>query len=80
VSLPFVLKAFFPYGHVACLGNLPPSHLQYIIIQMVAKNLAVYEPAKQTRSVLLHWRLPEEWAEVLHEWVRIDNQYLESYG
>ena len=37
---------------------------------MVAKNLAVYEPPKQTRTVLLHWRLPEEWAEVLHEWVR----------
>lgn len=37
--------------------------------EMVAKNLAVYEPAKQTRSVLLYWRLPEEWAEVLHEWV-----------
>jgi len=52
------------------LGKLPPSHLQYIISQMVAKNLAVYEPAKQTRSVLLYWRLPEEWAEVLHEWVR----------
>ena len=39
---------------------------------MVTKDLAVYEPAKQTRSVLLYWRLPEEWAEVLHEWVRPD--------
>lgn len=37
---------------------------------MVSKNLAAYEPPKQTRSVILHWRLPEEWAEVLHEWVR----------
>jgi hypothetical protein len=55
---------------LCCLGKLPPSHLQYIISQMVAKDLAVYEPAKQTRSVLLCWRLPEEWAEVLHEWVR----------
>lgn len=36
---------------------------------MVAKNVASYEPAKQTRSVLLYWRLPEEWAEVLHGWV-----------
>ncbi|TFY61503.1 hypothetical protein EVJ58_g4475 [Rhodofomes roseus] len=35
---------------------------------MVSKNLAVYEPPRQTRTVLLHWRLPEEWAEVLHEW------------
>jgi ESCRT-II complex subunit VPS25 len=36
---------------------------------MVSKNLAVYEPLKQTRSVLLYWRLPDEWAEVLHGWV-----------
>jgi hypothetical protein len=36
---------------------------------MVEKNLAVYEPPKQTRSVLIHWRLPEEWAEVLYDWV-----------
>jgi len=39
---------------------------------MVAKDLAVYEPAKQTRSVLLYWRLPKEWAEVLYERVRPD--------
>lgn len=58
-----------PYSRVICLGKLLPSHLEYIISQMVAKNLAVYEPAKQTRSVQLYWRLPEEWAEVLHEWV-----------
>ena len=45
---------------------------------MVAKNLAVHEPAKQTRSVLLYWRLPEEWAEVLHEWVRSDDQVPET--
>lgn len=38
---------------------------------LVAKNLAVYEPPKQTRSVLLYWRLPEEWAEVLYDWVRL---------
>ena len=44
---------------------------------MVTKNLAVYEPAKQTRSVLLYWRLPEEWAEALHEWVGLVDQALE---
>lgn len=35
---------------------------------MVAKNLAVYEPVKQTRAVLLWWRTPDEWAEELHKW------------
>ena len=36
---------------------------------MVSKNLAAYEPPKQTKSVLLYWRSLDEWAEVLHEWV-----------
>ena len=58
-----------PDSRVIRLGRLLPSHLEYILSQMVAKDLAVYEPAKQIRSVLLYWRLPEEWAEVLHEWV-----------
>ncbi|KAK0221868.1 ESCRT-II complex vps25 subunit [Armillaria fumosa] len=46
---------------------LPP-YLEHIMGAMVAKNVAVFEPAKQTRSALLYWRLPEEWAETLHEW------------
>ncbi|KAJ4474971.1 ESCRT-II complex vps25 subunit [Lentinula aciculospora] len=46
-----------------------PSYLTYILAQMVSKKLAVYEPPKQDRSVLIYWRLPEEWAEVLHDWV-----------
>jgi len=46
-----------------------PSHLSNLMETMVATNLATYEPSKQTRSVLIYWRLPEEWAEVLHDWV-----------
>lgn len=37
---------------------------------MVSKNLAVYEPPKQTKSVILYWRSLDEWAEALHDWVR----------
>ncbi|KAI0031144.1 ESCRT-II complex vps25 subunit [Vararia minispora EC-137] len=46
---------------------LPP-HLALVLAHMVAKGLAAYEPPRQSRTVLLHWRLPEEWAEVLHDW------------
>ncbi|KZP17555.1 ESCRT-II complex, vps25 subunit [Athelia psychrophila] len=49
--------------------RIMPSHLSYIFADMVAKNVAGYEPPKQTRSILVYWRLPEEWAEVLHGWV-----------
>ncbi|KAI0954747.1 hypothetical protein AcW1_006539 [Taiwanofungus camphoratus] len=48
--------------------RLLPSHLSFLLAEMVSKNVAVYEPPKQTRAVLLYWRLPEEWAEALHEW------------
>lgn len=57
------------------LGRLLPSHLSYLLSEMVLKNLAAYEPPKQTRSVILYWRLPEEWAEVLHAWVRAHYPY-----
>ncbi|KAG6846866.1 hypothetical protein H0H93_011367, partial [Arthromyces matolae] len=46
---------------------LPP-YLSHIISSMVAKDLATYEPQKQTRSVLLYWRSPDDWAEALHSW------------
>jgi len=45
-----------------------------LITTLVSKNMAVYEPAKQTRSVLLFWRQPEEWAEALHAWATASGQ------
>ena len=46
-----------------------PNHLAQLLGVMVSKDLAVYEPAKQPRAALLYWRSPEEWADVLYEWV-----------
>ncbi|KAL4257014.1 VPS25 family protein [Pleurotus pulmonarius] len=54
--------------------RLLPDHLASLISSMVANNLAVYEPPKQSRSVLLYWRRPEEWADVLHSWVASTGQ------
>ncbi|KAG2103109.1 ESCRT-II complex vps25 subunit [Suillus discolor] len=51
-----------------------PQYLSSLMAIMVAKNLAVYEPSKQTRAVLLYWRLPEEWADVLHSWATATGQ------
>ncbi|KAJ6619547.1 ESCRT-II complex vps25 subunit [Mycena sp. CBHHK59/15] len=48
--------------------KLLPSYLSVIMAAMVSKNVAAYDPLGQTRSVLLYWRLPEDWAEVLHGW------------
>jgi ESCRT-II complex subunit VPS25 len=50
-------------------GKITPNHLSNIMEAMAEKNLATYEPPKQARSILIYWRLPEEWAEVLYHWV-----------
>jgi len=50
------------------------AYLSDILAIMVSKNVAAYEPAKQTRAVLVYWRLPEEWAEVLYDWASASGQ------
>jgi len=49
--------------------KITPNHLSNIMEAMAETNLAIYEPPKQARSILIYWRLPEEWAEVLYQWV-----------
>lgn len=51
-------------------GKVKSAYLEQILAHLVIKGVATYEPPKQTRAVLLYWRLPEEWAEALHEWVQ----------
>ena len=53
-----------------CSGRILPAHLSNLMSAMVEKNVAIYEPLKQTSSILVYWRLPEEWAEILYDWVR----------
>ncbi|CCM02671.1 uncharacterized protein FIBRA_04776 [Fibroporia radiculosa] len=54
--------------------RIHPPHLSFLLGELVSQHLAVYEPPKQTRTVLLYWRLPEEWAEVLHDWAASTGQ------
>ena len=51
-------------------GKIRSPHLAAVIAHMVATGQAVYDPPNQTSAVLLYWRSPEEWAQVLHDWVR----------
>jgi ESCRT-II complex subunit VPS25 len=55
--------------YVANAGKMSLPYLSDILATMVGRNAAAYEPAKQTRVVLVYWQLPEEWAEVLYDWV-----------
>ncbi|KZS94334.1 ESCRT-II complex vps25 subunit [Sistotremastrum niveocremeum HHB9708] len=54
--------------------RLKPTHLAFLLSTMVEQGQAIWDPPKQNRVVLLHWRLPEEWAEVLHEWATSTGQ------
>ncbi|EIN03837.1 winged helix DNA-binding domain-containing protein [Punctularia strigosozonata HHB-11173 SS5] len=54
--------------------RVQPQYLAYILSELVKRKQAVYDPPRQTRSVILYWRLPEEWAEVLHEWATNSGQ------
>ncbi|KAH9851857.1 ESCRT-II complex vps25 subunit [Lenzites betulinus] len=54
--------------------RLLSSHLAAILADMVAKGHAVYEPPRQTASVLLYWRSADEWAQVLYDWANTTGQ------
>jgi len=51
-----------------------PSYLSHILARMVANSQAIYDPPKQDRSVLLYWRTPDEWAQVLYDWANNTGQ------
>ena len=45
--------------------------MEQLLVALVLHSEAFYEPAKQTRIVMLLWRTVDEWAEVLHSWVHL---------
>ncbi|ELU43651.1 ESCRT-II domain-containing protein [Rhizoctonia solani AG-1 IA] len=52
--------------------GLTERHLELILSRLVSNKLAEFEPPNQTRSVIVYWRKPEEWAEALHDWVSMN--------
>jgi len=48
--------------------RMQPEHLSIILSTLVAQGSAFWEPPGQSRSVILYWRSPEDWAELLHSW------------
>jgi len=54
--------------------RLQPAHLAAILATLVAQGSANWEPTNQTRAVLVYWRTPEDWAEVLHSWASATGQ------
>ncbi|KAF8603758.1 ESCRT-II complex vps25 subunit [Ceratobasidium sp. AG-I] len=54
--------------------GLTEKHLETILARLVANKMADFEPSGQTRSVIVYWRRPEEWAEALHDWANQTGQ------
>ncbi|QRV74071.1 vacuolar protein-sorting-associated protein 25 [Ceratobasidium sp. AG-Ba] len=54
--------------------GLTEKHLETILAKLVANKMAEFEPSNQTRSVIVYWRRPEEWAEALHDWANQTGQ------
>ncbi|KAH7335321.1 ESCRT-II complex vps25 subunit [Rhizoctonia solani] len=50
-------------------------HLESILSRLVSNKLAEFEPPNQTKSVIVYWRKPEEWAEALHDWANQTGQF-----
>lgn len=73
MSMSFEIGSIGYWSLIHRVDRVLPLFLSFLIESLVTAKLAAYEPAKQTRSVLLYWRTPEEWGEVLHEWVRYSN-------
>ncbi|CAE6436391.1 unnamed protein product [Rhizoctonia solani] len=55
--------------------GLTERHLESILSRLVSNKLAEFEPPNQTRSVIVYWRKPEEWAEALHDWANQTGQF-----
>lgn len=51
-------------------GRLTGQQVAVLLQTLVSRTQAVYDPPNQNSNVILYWRKPEEWAEVLHRWVR----------
>ncbi|KAB5594949.1 ESCRT-II complex VPS25 subunit [Ceratobasidium theobromae] len=54
--------------------GLTEKHLESILSRLVSNKLAEYDPPNQTKSVIVYWRKPEEWAEALHDWANQTGQ------
>lgn len=58
-------------------GKLQPPALKQLLAHMAAEGNAAADPPKQTTTYLLYWRKPEEWGQLIYDWVRYTGSRLE---
>ncbi|EKD02948.1 hypothetical protein A1Q2_02779 [Trichosporon asahii var. asahii CBS 8904] len=57
--------------------KLQPPALKQLLAHMAAEGNAAADPPKQTTTYLLYWRKPEEWGQLIYDWVS-DNGFLNT--
>ncbi|RSH82569.1 uncharacterized protein EHS24_007551 [Apiotrichum porosum] len=58
-------------------GKLLAPALKEVLAHMVQEGTASPEPPKQASSYLIFWRKPEEWGQIIYDWVS-DNGFAGS--
>lgn len=51
-------------------GKLQSPALKQLLAHMATEGSAAADPPKQTTTYLLYWRKPEEWGQLIYDWVR----------
>lgn len=52
-------------------GKLQPPALKQLLAHMAAEGSAAADPPKQGAMYLLYWRKPEEWGQLIYDWVSL---------
>ncbi|CAE7224398.1 unnamed protein product [Rhizoctonia solani] len=73
-KMPSICRVF-THSSPGRSGGLTEKHLESILSRLVSNKLAEFEPPNQTKSVIVYWRKPEEWAEALHDWANQTGQF-----
>lgn len=59
----------FEISKLTSTGKLQPPALKQLLAHMATQGSAAADPPKQTTTYLLYWRKPEEWGQLIYDWV-----------
>ncbi|KAL7419202.1 hypothetical protein Q5752_006039 [Cryptotrichosporon argae] len=57
------------FANAAISRELQPAAIRDLLAEMTKSSQASPEPAKQTATYLLYWRKPDEWGQLIYDWV-----------
>lgn len=58
-----------PRDSAEATGRLLPPSLRQLMAHMAKEGHAAADPPKSTSTYLLYWRKPEDWGQLIYDWV-----------